>query len=493
MPIPKIRLSDANQEPIRGEGEFVLYWMIANRRLRWNFALEHAIDQAKKLSKPLLIFEPLRLRYSWANERLHRFVIQGMRDHAETLRGHPVGYYPYVEPVAGAGSPLLRMLAQRACLVVSDEYPCFFLPTMIEAVKGALGVRLQLVESSTVMPLRQADRTFTVAHSYRRWMHKQILDVILDAPKPDPLARLRLPVFAGVDASILRRWPAADFKALLDGDGLRRMAIDHEVRPCDDHVGGPREAARRLRKFVETGLPDYGAERNHPDRRATSGLSPYLHFGHISAHEMVDAVLDQQSWTPAQASQAYGKNRGFWNTSESAEAFLDQLLTWREIGFNMTHRNPNDYDRYESLPPWALKTLAQHAADPRPAVYSLEQLERAETHDELWNAAQRELVSTGMVHNYLRMLWGKLILNWTESPRRALEVMIELNNKYGLDGRDPNSYSGIFWTLGRYDRAWGPTRPVFGNIRYMTSDSARRKLKLKTYLTRFGQQSTLFD
>lgn len=493
MAIPAIRLSDANDAPIRGDGDYVLYWMIANRRLGWNFALDHGIAEAKRLGKPLLIFEPLRVRYRWASDRLHRFVIEGMRDHAEKLAGASVGYYPYVEPRPGAGTPLLATLARRACLVVTDEYPCFFLPTMIDAVKETLPVKLQLVDSGTVMPLRQPDRTFTVAHSYRRWMQKNILDVMMDSPKPAPLRGLRLPEFPGVDAKILRRWPAADFKKLLAPGGLDSIPIDHGVRPSDAMAGGPAEASRRLKSFVSAVLPGYGDDRNHPDKRATSGLSPYLHFGHISAHEIFDALLKQESWTPDRASAANGKNIGFWNTSAPAEAFLDQLLTWRELGFNMTFRNPDDYDRYESLPDWALKTLRQHASDPRPAIYSLEQFERSQTHDEIWNAAQRELVTTGVMHNYLRMLWGKMVLYWTPTPQEALRILIELNNKYALDGRDPNSYSGIFWTLGRYDRAWGPTRPVFGNVRYMTSDSTRRKLKLKNYLAKFGKQSTLFD
>lgn len=505
MPIPAIRSTDANEAPIRGEGDYVLYWMIAHRRLSWNFALDHAIDEAKRLGKPLLIFEPLRVRYEWASDRLHRFIIEGMRDHAAALRDHPVGYYPYVEPHAGAAASsggLLVTLAKRACLVVSDEYPCFFLPRLIDAVRDRLPVRLRLVDSSTVIPLRLAERTFTVAHSYRRWMQKQILDVLPDFPRARPLSGCRLPPFPGVDAKILRRWPAADLDRLLAPGGLDSIAIDHAVRPCPETVGGDGEAVRRLRGFLKTGLAAYGDDRNHPDRRATSGLSPYLHFGHLSPHQIVSELLDREGWTPDRAAPANGKNHGFWNTSETAEAFLDQLLTWRELGFNLSHRQPDDYDRYESLPEWALKTLDQHRQDPRPAIYDLDQFERAETHDEIWNAAQRELVSTGVMHNYLRMLWGKLILHWSATPEEALRVMIELNNKYALDGRDPNSYSGIFWTLGRYDRPWGPTRPVFGNVRYMTSDSTRRKLKLKGYLAKFagpertqksGDERKLFD
>jgi deoxyribodipyrimidine photo-lyase len=175
--------------------------------------------------------------------------------------------------------------------------------------------------------------------------------------------------------------------------------------------------------------------------------------------------------------------------SPAAEKFLDELVTWREVGYNRAALDP-DSERYESLPDWARATLDKHAADRRTHVYTLEEFDRAATHDELWNAAQTQLVQAGRIHNYLRMLWGKKILEWSAGPREALDIMIELNNRYALDGRDPNSFSGIFWCLGRYDRPWPPERPVFGNIRYMSSESTRRKLKVGDYLARWSQAKT---
>jgi deoxyribodipyrimidine photo-lyase len=173
--------------------------------------------------------------------------------------------------------------------------------------------------------------------------------------------------------------------------------------------------------------------------------------------------------------------------SAEAEAFLDQLITWRELGFNCCHMR-EDYDRYESLPAWARKTLAEHQGDARPHRYSLEEMEAARTYDPLWNAAQTQLVREGQMHNYLRMLWGKKILEGTSSSQEALRVMIELNNRYALDGRDPNSYSGIFWCLGRYDRPWGPERPIFGKVRYMSSANTARKLHVKEYLRKYSPE-----
>ncbi len=484
MSIPPIRLSDANQHPLRDDGDYVLYWMIAFRRSRYNFALQHAVDRAKQFGKPLVIFEPLRVRYRWASDRIHRFIIEGMQDNAAAFADKPVIYFPYVEPKPGAGTPLLHRLARRACTVVTDEYPCFFLPHMIDAVKDRIPARLELVDSNGVIPLRQPDRTFTVAHSYRRWMQKNILDALLEMPRENPLARVKLPKLDQLPDAITRRWPQCDFAKLLDGNGLAKIPIDHDVKPSAVVRGGSAEAAKRLNRFLGKTIQAYGDDRNHPDEHATSGLSPHLHFGHLSAHELVSRVLESEDWTPDKASAANGKNHGFWNASEPAEAFLDQVLTWREMGFNLSFREPDRYDKFESLPDWAKKTLGETMTDPRPELYTLEQMEAAETGDEVWNAAQREIVRTGVMHNYMRMLWGKKILQWSRTPQEALEIMIHLNNKYGLDGRDPNSYSGIFWVLGRYDRAWGPKRPIFGSVRYMTSDSARRKLRLTDYLRR---------
>ena len=182
---------------------------------------------------------------------------------------------------------------------------------------------------------------------------------------------------------------------------------------------------------------------------------------------------------------------GCWGLSENAEAFLDQLITWRELGYVFTHRNPRDYDKLSSLPQWALTTIEEHKDDPRPFTYTLAQLERAQTHDPIWNAAQRQLQEEGMMHNYLRMLWGKKIYEWSHTAEEALQKLIELNNRYALDGCNPNSYSGIFWILGRFDRAWGPERDIFGKIRYMSSASTERKLKLAPYLKRYSDQLSL--
>jgi deoxyribodipyrimidine photo-lyase len=267
---------------------------------------------------------------------------------------------------------------------------------------------------------------------------------------------------------------------------LAALPIDHSVGIVAAR-GGSTVARKRLAKFLDQHLPRYAAGANDPDADNRSGLSPYLHFGHISSHELFHELVSREDWSPASLGEKTGGRReGWWGASPGAESWLDEFITWRELGYNMTsHRD--DYDQFESLPDWAQATLAKHERDPRPIVYSLDEFAAATTHDPLWNAAQTQLVREGRIHNYLRMLWGKKILEWTATPRDALDVMIELNNKFALDGRNPNSYSGIFWVLGRYDRPWGPERPIFGNIRYMSSDSTRKKVCVREYLRKYSR------
>jgi deoxyribodipyrimidine photo-lyase len=267
---------------------------------------------------------------------------------------------------------------------------------------------------------------------------------------------------------------------------LASLPIDHSVPPSPIR-GGEREAQRTLQTFLKEGLDRYADCRNHPDDSATSGLSPYLHFGHISAHQVFQELICREGWSTSRImGGGRGRREGWWGMSRNAEAFLDQLVTWRELGYNMcAHIHP--YDRFESLPAWAQETLDRHRSDPRPHMYGLDQFESADTHDPLWNAAQRQLKREGRLQNYLRMLWGKKILEWTQSPEEALDIMIHLNNKYALDGRNPNSYTGIFWILGRYDRPWAPERPVLGRIRYMSSQNTARKLRLKQYLRKYSE------
>jgi deoxyribodipyrimidine photo-lyase len=485
MPVPSLRVTARNGAPIHAEREYVLYWMTAARRTRSNFGLQRAVEAAIELGRPLVVLEPLRCDSRWASERLHGFVIDGMSDNAKRFAAAGIDYVPYVEPARRAARGLLEALAARACLVVTDDFPSFFLPRMVAAAAARIDVRLEAVDSNGLLPLRDAGSVFPTAYAFRRHLQKRLHIHLRELPEADPLAAAALPRRRVLPETIRARWPSAS-------PGLGTLPIDHDVKPVDGLRGGEEAASRVLESFVEHGLGRYLEDRNEPERDGTSGLSPYLHFGHVSIHEVLVGVAAREGWTPGDlAATTAGKREGWWGMSPAAESFLDEAVTWRELGFNFCSRR-DDYDRFESLPDWAKRSLAEHATDPREPVYSLEELTNARTHDALWNAAQNQLVRAGRIHNYLRMLWGKKILQWTRSPEDALEAMIELNNRYALDGRDPNSYSGIFWVLGRYDRPWAPERPIFGVIRYMSSENTARKMKVKEYLRRWGNTPPLF-
>ncbi len=483
---PDARVRGVNDRQVRTDGGFVLYWMIATRRAAFNYALDRAAGWAERLGRPLVVLEALRADYPWASDRLHRFVIDGMRDNAADFASGPAFYYPYVEPAIGASRGLIAHLAASACIVVTDDFPCFFLPRMVAAAGRKLSVRLEAVDSNGLLPIRATTRTFTAAAHFRRFVQHELRLHLTRYPHERPLETRRLAALAGLPAGTETLWPRADPR-LLGGDAasLAALPVDHRV-PVAAMRGGRTAGLAALHRFVSTRLEGYHQSRNQPDEDATSRLSPYLHFGHISPHEIFNAVMRRERWSTSRLGHhATGAREGWWGVSPSAESYLDQLVVWRELAYNMCATRPDDYDRFESLPDWARRTLAIHVRDERPHVYTLAQFENAETHDALWNAAQRQMREEGWFHNYLRMLWGKKILEWSATPQDALSVMRSIMDRWSLDGRNPNSYAGYFWTLGRYDRPW-PERPIYGTVRSMSSENTKRKVAVKRYIVRYG-------
>ena len=484
--VPEDRVRSVNGAPADPRGRHVLYWMTSARRVASNFALDRAAEWCRELGRPLIVLEALRAGYPWASDRLHAFVLPGMGENARARADAGVGALAYVEPAPGAGRGLLEALAREACVVVADDFPSFFLPRMLAAAGRRLAVRLEAVDSNGLLPMRAAARVFPTAYAFRRFLQRELPGHLDRAPLADPL---ELPDLAGarVPEDVLRRFPPAG-PALLRADpgALGALPIDHGVPPAEGATGGAASGRAVLRVFVEDRLSRY-LERSHPDADAASGLSPWIHFGQISVHEVFRAVARREGWSLARlGADRRGAKEGYWGMSPEAEAFLDELVTWRELGFNMLSRRPEAAESYDTLPPWALRTLEAHAGDPRVVTYDRESLELARTHDEVWNAAQTQLRREGHIHNYLRMLWGKKVLEWSPTPREALARLIALNDRWALDGRDPNSASGIFWCLGRYDRPWGPERPLYGTVRYMSSEAARRKLRMGRWLARFA-------
>ena len=492
--VPASRILKLNQHQVNSEGDFVVYWMVASRRAEWNFSLQHAANFAAELDKPLVILEALRTGYRWASDRIHAFLIQGMQANQRAFSRQPVLYYPYLEQRTDEGKGLLESLARQACAIVTDDFPCFFVPQLTAAAARKINVPLLAVDSNGLLPIRGTDRLFRRAHDFRRYLQKSLLAGLPDSPLARPLQGLALPILEHLPAEFTRAWPPAALDTLDINPFLATLPVNHDVSVAPT-PGGAEAAQKRLADFCSRQLSQYSELRNQPEQEITSGLSPYLHFGHLAVHEVFDAIVRQAGWSPALLPEkASGSSSGWWQMDEPLESFLDELLTWREVGFNFCALR-DDYDQYSSLPDWALKTLDDHRHDPREYVYDLEEFDKSLTHDPLWNAAQTQLVREGRIHNYLRMLWGKKILHWSASPEKALDIMIELNNRYALDGRDPNSYSGIFWVLGRYDRAWGPERQIFGKVRYMTSENTARKVKVKQYIRKYSSetQGDLFD
>lgn len=367
MSVPKIRIQECNSAAVRVDGDFVLYWMTANRRPTWNFSLQRAVEYAKELKKPLLVFEALRSGYQWTSDRIHHFVIQGMADNALAFKRKKATYFAYLEPEPDAGRGLLEELARRACVVVTDDFPCFFLPRMVAAVSQRLPVRLEKVDSNGIFPMRGTDRVFTRAHDFRRFLHKNLRPHLEEFPLADPLKGLRIPQMDAIPAEILSRWPSADVADVAKNpDRLGSLPIDHSVSVSNTR-GGIRAAAATLKNFCDNKLSRYHAERNQPQEDVPSGFSPYLHFGHLSAHEIFDRLAAAESWTPANlAEKPTGSREGWWGCSPATEAFFDELITWREVGYNMCWQR-DDYDQYESLPEWAQQTLQQHSSDERPS------------------------------------------------------------------------------------------------------------------------------
>ena len=498
------RVRTMNNRPLNENGDFILYWMTSCRRFSFNASLQHAVTLSNTLKKPILVVEAVSITHKFANDRILSFMVQGIMDNIDDFKENSVSYIPWVEIKQKAGGKMLSSLSERSVCVIIDDYPTYTPSKIRDAAGRNLQVRVDAVDSNGIFPMNWAEKEFITAYSFRKYVQKNILDAFQTVPEKNPVrykeGDLRvseeiindLKSDLGFEATPLEwLWRVAE-GGKVGNQAMVEFPVDHTVPAVNTTKGGVNEARIRLQKFLNYRLNKYSTDRNNPDKPAVSGLSPWLHFGHISSYEIIQNVLKRENWGPDSLNHedtGKGTRSGWWGVSESSESFLDQIITWRELGFNFAY-NREDHATVETIPNWAKLSMKEHLNDDR-TIYSLEELERAETHDEIWNAAQRELLRTGQMHNYMRMLWGKKILEWSPSPEIAAENMIYINDKWALDGRDPNSYTGIFWVLGRHDRAWGPERPIFGKVRYMSSESAYRKLKLKNYLQKYAKDENI--
>ncbi|HEY6118704.1 MAG TPA: hypothetical protein VIV66_02035, partial [Pyrinomonadaceae bacterium] len=344
-------------------------------------------------------------------------------------------------------------LCKNAVLLVTDDFPCFIIPEQNQTIADRVSIPVFAVDSNGVVPLSRFPTEEYAARTIRPKIQKLL---------PHYLGRIRLPRVRRDATNLEVDCPHTKVTDANISHLVATCDIDHSVKPASKYQGGTKAAKKRLRQFLSKILPHYHELRNEPAVDGTSRLSAYLHFGFISIQEIVAGV---------NAADA---------TRKAKTAFLEEAIVRRELSFNFTRSNPR-YNSLDCLPVWALKTMREHQSDPRQCLEP-DQIEAAETPDELWNAAQRELIASGEMHNYVRMLWGKRVIEWRPNYEGAFVLLEHLNNKYALDGRDPNSYAGILWCFGKHDRAWGPERPIFGKLRYMTSRSMGRKFDQAAYI-----------
>ena len=443
--IQEERVQNLNEGEV-GDGDYVLYWMQSSQRADHNHALEFAVQKANELDQRLLVVFGLTDDYPEANLRHYAFMLEGLADVQDALGKRGIKF------VARKGSPddVALEAGKNASLIVTDRGYMRPQRGWREKVAKEAGCLVTQVESDVVVPVELASgKQEHAARTLRPRIQDHLDDfmVALNPTKPEKQSSNMQE--DGLDLS--------DIGKILDGMDLDTSvgALSHLYR------GGNSEAKRIFRRFLKKSLPDYDANRNQPQTDFVSHMSKYLHFGHVSP-----------IWLALEAKEAGGGG--------NTDSFLEELIVRRELTFNFVFYN-DDYDSYSNLPGWAKKTLEDHKKDDREHAYTVKQLEAAETHDEYWNAAMKEMVHTGYMHNYMRMYWGKKILEWSNTPEHAYRTTLYLNNKYFLDGRDPNSYANVAWVFGQHDRGW-TEREVYGKVRYMSAGGLERKAKPDQYV-----------
>jgi deoxyribodipyrimidine photo-lyase len=447
------RVRRLNDGPVREGGDYVLYWAQANRRADSNHGLEYAAAEANRLGLPLLVYEGLTFEYPYANDRLHSFLLEAVPEMEGRLQRRGIGYVFYLRRNPSERNDALYRLSGRAAMLVTDDYPTFLPRRYNASVPPKIGVSCVAVDSSCVVPASRIPTKQYAAYALRPKIRKLLPECLRPVERVLLRQKWRAPLPA---------WRTQVTRDAIPGL-LANSSIDHSVRPSLSYRGGAEAAERHLRHFLRKNLSRYESSRNEPSAHATSNLSPWLHFGHLSPTAV---ALD---------AQLYAAEHEF-----SADAFLEELIVRRELAFNHA-RFADPPDSLESLPDWARKTLSRHDKDRRGSVYTRDEFERAATHDDLWNACQTEMLLRGKIHGYYRMYWGKKIIEWSKSHQDALDTMLYLHDRHALDGRDPNTCTNILWCFGLHDRPW-KERPIFGTVRYLSLEGMKRKTDVPAYI-----------
>ena len=445
------RVQLLNDKSPNNDGKYVLYWMQMFKRTTHNHALNFAVRQANERKVSLVVYEGLKYYYPWASDRIHTFILEGVEEKRAEFAKLGIKYLFYLQQDESSPKNTVAEIAKDACLIVTDDFPCFIIPKHNQRIAERAEIPVYAVDSNGVIPLSKYEKEEYGAYTIRPKIKRMLPDYLKFEKDEKVIVR----------ADNLKV-NCPDTKVENIAELVKHCAIDHSVKPSPIYHGGSINAQKRLKHFIKNIFPNYAETRNECSVDGSSRLSPYLHFGFLSVYEIVEAV--ENADVP----------------KESKDAFLEELIVRRELSYNFTKFN-DKYDSLECLPNWVQETMRKHIDDKRERIYSVEQLEKFQTNDEIWNAAQRELVQTGGMHNYVRMLWGKNVIGWTNNYEEAFAILEDFNNKYALDGRNPNSYAGILWCFGKHDRPW-MERPVFGMMRYMTSGSTGKKFNAKKYI-----------
>jgi deoxyribodipyrimidine photo-lyase len=437
------RVKVLNQKEIK-KGKYVLYWMQASQRAEYNHALEFAILKANELRQALIVFFGIIDQFPEANERHYAFMLQGLKEVKSSLEKRGIQMVLlHKSPEAG-----IIPLAQKASLVVVDRGYLKVQKAWRDFASKKMDCPLIQVETDVVVPVEETSpKEEYAAATIRSKITRKLNSFFVPLKEHEPIINSLSLDFDSFDIADVEK-------------AISKLSVDRSVKKVDSFCGGAEEAKSHLEIFLESKLDRFAELRNDPTIDYLSHLSPYLHFGQISPLYIALRVIDTDS-------------RG-------KDAFLEELIVRRELSMNFVFYNEK-YDSIDSIPDWAKKTLKAHQKDKRSYVYSRKELETAKTHDPYWNAAQKEMVVKGKMHGYMRMYWGKKILEWSKTPEEAYRIALYLNNKYELDGRDPNGFTGVAWCFGKHDRPWGE-RPIFGNIRYMNDKGLKRKFDADRYV-----------
>lgn len=442
------RIKHLNNHVETGAGRYVLYWMQQSQREAHNPALEYAVREANRLDQRVIVAFALMEHYPEANERHFAFMLEGLREVAEALGKRGISFVIK----RGDAAEAIPELARAASVLVCDRGYLRHQREWRSRIAADVRCPMVQIEGDVVVPVETVtDRAEYAARTIR----PKILKSRDDYLKPLSRTRIKHP---GVVDGIASDLDPLDLEAT-----LANLDVDRSVATVSRFTGGTSEARKHLRRFANRGLVDYSEARNDPAEPRCSNLSPYLHFGQISPVEAALKVAETESCSLA-----------------DREAFLEQLIVRRELSINFV-LHERRYDKFSAVPQWARRSLRDHQRDERPHTYSAARLEAADTHDPYWNAAMLEMIKTGYMHNYMRMYWGKKVIEWSGTPQHAYRTILRLNNKYFIDGRDPNSYTSVAWLFGLHDRPW-TERPVFGKIRYMNAAGLKRKFDIERYV-----------